>query len=106
METAAPIQPLARELQQAASAALKKKKKGRESYVPLSEDGSLRTVENSYFIQCLENKFLFSFYPFFFFGLFRATLVAYGGFQARGRIRTVAASLHHSHSSTRSEPCL
>ena len=34
----------------------------------------------------------------FFFGLFRAVLVAYGGFQARGQIRAVAAGLHRSHS--------
>ena len=36
----------------------------------------------------------------------RATLAAYGGSQARGRIGAVAASLHHSHSNSRSEPCL
>ena len=30
--------------------------------------------------------------------VFRATLVAYGGSQARGQFRAVAASLHHSHS--------
>ena len=35
---------------------------------------------------------------FFFFGLFRAVPVAYGGSQARSRIRAVAAGLHHSHS--------
>ena len=35
-----------------------------------------------------------SYYLFFFF--FRATLVAYGGFQARGPIGAVAAGLHHS----------
>ena len=33
-----------------------------------------------------------------FFGLLRATPVAYGGSQARARIGAVAASLHHSHS--------
>ena len=37
---------------------------------------------------------------------FRATPVAYGGFQARDRIRAVAASLYHRHSNTRSEPHL
>ena len=36
-------------------------------------------------------------------GLFRAALTAYGGSQARGQIRVVAASLHHSHSNARSE---
>ena len=38
--------------------------------------------------------------------LFRATPTPYGGSQARGRIRAAAAGLHHSHSHTRSEPCL
>ena len=35
--------------------------------------------------------------------LFRAALVAYGGSQARGQIRDVAASLHHSHSTAAPE---
>ena len=49
----------------------------------------------------------FSFFLFFFFFcLFRATLAAYGGSQARGQIRPAAAGLRHSHSDTRSEPCL
>ena len=39
-----------------------------------------------------------SFFFFFFFLTFRATLVAYGHFQARGGIRATAAALHHSHS--------
>ena len=41
-----------------------------------------------------------------FFGLFafsRAAPVAYGGSQARGLIRAVAAHLYHSHSNARSE---
>ena len=42
--------------------------------------------------------------PHYFFRLFRATLVAYGGFQARGLIGAVAASLRHSN--TRFEPRL
>ena len=42
---------------------------------------------------------------FFFFCPFRATHSAYGGSQARGWIGTTAASLHHSHSNTRFEPC-
>ena len=33
-------------------------------------------------------------------------MAAYGSSQARGRIRAVATSLHHSHSSIGSEPCL
>ena len=32
--------------------------------------------------------------------------MVYGGYQARGQIQTTAASLHHSHSNARSEPCL
>ena len=36
----------------------------------------------------------------------RSSLVAYGGFQARGRIRAVAYGLHHTHSNVASEPYL
>ena len=39
-------------------------------------------------------------------GLFRASFKAHGSSQAWGRIRAVAASLHHSHSNARSEPRL
>jgi len=52
-------------------------------------------------------KFLFLF--FFFFCLFafsRAAPTAYGGSQARGLIGAVAAGLYHSHSNSRSKPCL
>ena len=42
----------------------------------------------------------------FVFPLFRATLTACGGSQARGQIGAVAASLHHSHSNAGSEPHL
>ena len=42
----------------------------------------------------------------FFFAISWADPVAYGGSQARDQIRAVAASLHHSHSNTRSEPRL
>ena len=45
-------------------------------------------------------------YLFIYFCLFRATHVAYGGSQARGRITATGASLLHSHSHTRSEPHL
>ena len=38
--------------------------------------------------------------------IFTATPAAYGGSQARGRIRATAASLHHSHSNAGSEPHL
>ena len=49
-------------------------------------------------LHCEKKKFLllFSFFFFFFFCLFRATLAAYGGSQARGLIG--GAGLHHSHS--------
>ena len=43
---------------------------------------------------------------FFFFCLFRATLVAYGSSQARAWIGVTTAGLHHSHSNARSEPHL
>ena len=39
----------------------------------------------------------------FFFVFFRAAPTAYGGPQARGRIRPVAAGLHQSHSNSGSE---
>ena len=42
----------------------------------------------------------------FFISLFRAAPAAYGGSQARGWIRAIAASLHHSHWNIRSEPHL
>ena len=40
------------------------------------------------------------------FCLFRATPAAYGGSQARGPIRAVAAGLPHSHSNARFKLCL
>ena len=43
------------------------------------------------------------FFVFVFVWLFRATPTTYGGSQARGRIRVVAADLCHSHSNTGSE---
>ena len=46
------------------------------------------------------------FFSFFFFFFFRGAPVAYGGSQARGRIRAVAATLHQSHSNMESELCL
>ena len=42
-------------------------------------------------------------FPFF---LFRAAPTVYGGSQAKGQIRVVAAGQHHSHSNARSEPHL
>ena len=47
---------------------------------------------------------ILSFYSLFLFFVFSgATPAAYGGSQARGLIRAIAAGLHHSHSHTRSE---
>ena len=43
---------------------------------------------------------------FFFFVFSRATLAAYGGSQARGRVGAVATSLYQSHSNAGSELCL
>ena len=45
-------------------------------------------------------------YLFIYLLLFRAAPAADGGSQARGRIRAIAASLHHSHSNARSKPHL
>ena len=50
--------------------------------------------------------FIFILFIYTFIYLFRATPSAYGGSQARGRIGAIAAALHHSHTNTRSEPCL
>ena len=49
---------------------------------------------------------LIVFHFLFLFLLFRATPAAYGGSQAWGRIRAVAASLHASHSNAGYEPHL
>ena len=46
------------------------------------------------------------FVVFLSFVFLRAAPEAYGGSQALGRIRAVDAGLRHSHSNTRSEPCL
>ena len=46
---------------------------------------------------------MLTFLFFFFFCLFRATPITYGGSQARGQIGDVAAGLHHNHSSAGSE---
>ena len=48
---------------------------------------------------CLQQFFVFFSFVFF----FRATSVVYGGSQARGLIRAIAASLCHSYSNTGSE---
>ena len=53
-----------------------------------------------YFLSSFPSSFLPS---FFLSGIFRAAPAAYGSSQARSRIRTTAAGLHHSHSNTGSE---
>ena len=45
-------------------------------------------------------------YSLFTYLLFRATLLDYGGSQARGQIGAAAAGPHHSHSNSGSEPRL
>ena len=52
---------------------------------------------------CLSPDSLFFFFFLSFFAFSRASPVAYGGSQARGRIRAVAAGLHQSHSNSGSE---
>ena len=52
------------------------------------------------------NNYICSFFVCVSFCFFRAVPMAYGGSQARGWIGATAASLHHSHSKTRSEPHL
>ena len=53
---------------------------------------------------CMDFKLRISFFSSFFFLLFRATPVAYGGSQARGQTRATAACLHHGHSNSGSKP--
>ena len=69
-----------------------------------SDKGSLpaRSLES----QGVDFIYLFIYLLNLFICLFRAAPAAYAGSQFRGPIGAVAASLHHSHSNTRSEPCL
>ena len=55
---------------------------------------------------CFLSRFFVELKKKFFFCLFRVASVAYGGSQARGQIRAVAAGLCHNHSNARSKPCL
>ena len=62
-----------------------------------------------YLVHCVAGKkmlLLFGFitYLFIIFAYLRAVYTAYGGSQARGRTRAVAASLRHSHSNAGSKP--
>ena len=82
--------------------------------LPYATGGALKKTEEFLFLELTLTRltqcqtliaFLFLFvFPFF--GLLRAETVAYGGSQAKGRMGAVAASRHHSHSNTRSEPNL
>ena len=60
----------------------------------------------SFFISLILLYFRKKFIPDLFIFLFRAIPVAYGGAQARDRIRAATAVLYHSHSSMRSKPCV
>ena len=64
----------------------------------------LRSKVSCLWIQWAQPEKCIPVVAFFFFLLFRATLMAYGGSQARGLIVATAAGLHQSH--TRSEPHL
>ena len=55
---------------------------------------------------CIYVIYTYIYTLFFFFCFLRAAPMIYGGSQAKGRIRAVAASLHHSHSDAGSQPCL
>ena len=50
--------------------------------------------------------FLFSYLIYLLINFWGAEPTVYGSSQARGHIRAVAASLHHSHSNMGSEACL
>ena len=53
-----------------------------------------------------QSEFSLLFFLFFIFCLFRAFPASCGDSQARGPIEATTASLHHSHSNSRSEPHL
>ena len=81
----------------------------RHFLLPVLEAGSLRSrylsiqfLVRALFLACRNHKF----WGVVFFCLFRATLAAYGGSQARGLIGAVATGPHHSHSNVGSEPRL
>ena len=77
-----------------------KKKKIRASL--LHKIIQLMSGRDRIFFSFLFFSFFLSFFFFFFLGLHPQHL----GSQARGQIEAAAASLHHSHSHTGSEPCL
>ena len=55
---------------------------------------------------CMNQSYIYIHSFSFVFCLFRATLMAYRGSQARSQIGAVATGLHHSHSNAGSELCL
>ena len=59
-----------------------------------------------YFITALHPSLSFLFVCFWWFVFFRSAPTEFGGSQARGPIRAVAAGLHHHHSNMGSEPRL
>ena len=62
-----------------------------------------QTSSSEWFVQNFSSSSSLSLSLFFFCLNFRATPGAYGGTQARGGIRAVAAALHRRHGNTRSE---
>ena len=87
---------------------MKKQLTGWEKYLQIIylRRAYIQNKQRMHITQEKQNNLTFKWADFFFFCLFafsRAAPTAYGGFQARGLIRAVAASLCHSHSHTGSE---
>ena len=72
--------------------------------IPITQKVTLWLLKNELFFKFLKNFYLFIYFVFLLF--LWAAPVAYGGSQARGQIRAVAASLRQSQSNTGSEPHL
>ena len=66
------------------------------------ETWAIKYITAFIFIQVWRTIRSFAFF-FFVFCLFRAAPMTYGGSQARGSNRAIAASIHHSHSNATSE---
>jgi len=67
----------------------------------LEREGFFFFLRRGFFVHYLD-----FFFFFFFFAFIGAHPPAYGDWKARGRIRAIAAHLHHTHSNVRSEPRL
>ena len=82
------------------------------TYLDATEDKTEgRNANNDHFFKFVtknknNNTYLVYLFIFCLFAFSRAAPVAYGGSQARGLIRAIAARLCHSHSNNRSEPHL